>query len=87
MDYTYHNWGKMIFKNYSYFRAPVFSRDFLRFITGKSLSEALILASTNPQYGKRLLIKLRVQYIKTTSSNMYVVFVLTFRTIYVHKMF
>ena len=37
-------------------------------LTGKSFSEALILASTNPQYGKRLFIELRVQYIKTTSS-------------------
>ena len=36
--------------------------------TGKSLSEALILAATNPQYVKRLLIELRVQYMKTTSS-------------------
>ena len=36
--------------------------------TGKSFSEALILASTNPQYDKRLFIELRVQYMKTTSS-------------------
>ena len=37
--------------------------------TGKSFSEALILASTNPQYDKRLLIELRVHwYMKTTSS-------------------
>ena len=36
--------------------------------TGKSLSEALILAATNPQYVKRLLIELRVQYMKTKSS-------------------
>jgi hypothetical protein len=36
--------------------------------TGKSLSEALILASTNPQYDKRLFIELPVQYMKTTSS-------------------
>ena len=35
-------------------------------VTGKSFSEALILASTNPQYDKRLFIELRVQYIKTT---------------------
>ena len=34
--------------------------------TGKSLSEALILASTNPQYDKRLFIQLAVQYKKTT---------------------
>ena len=37
-------------------------------VTGKSLLEALILASTNPQYEKRLLIDLPVQYMKTTSS-------------------
>ena len=29
---------------------------------GKSFSEALILASVNPQYDKRLFIELRVQY-------------------------
>ena len=32
--------------------------------TGKYLSEALILASTNPQYDNRLFIELRVHYIK-----------------------
>ena len=36
--------------------------------TGKSLSKALILAATNPQYVKRLFIELQVQYMKTTSS-------------------
>ena len=36
--------------------------------TGKSFSEALILASTNPKYDKRLFMDLRVQYMKTTSS-------------------
>ena len=34
------------------------------FGTGKSYSEALILASINPQYDKRLSIDLPVQYIK-----------------------
>ena len=34
--------------------------------TGKSLSEALILAATNPHYVKRLFIELRVQCMKTT---------------------
>ena len=33
--------------------------------TGKSFSEVLTLASTNPQYDKRLFIELRVQYMKT----------------------
>ena len=36
--------------------------------TGKSFSEALILASSNPNYDKRLFINLPVQYMKTTSS-------------------
>ena len=36
--------------------------------TGKSFSEALILASTNPQYDERLFIELPVQYMKTTSA-------------------
>ena len=37
-------------------------------VTGKSLSEALILTSTNPQYDKRGFIDLPVPYMKTTSS-------------------
>ena len=36
--------------------------------TGKSLSEALILASNNPRYDGRLLIELQVQYMKIPSS-------------------
>ena len=36
--------------------------------TGKSFSEAFILASINPQYDKRLTVELPVQYMKTTSS-------------------
>ena len=36
--------------------------------TGKSFSEALILASVNPQYDNRLFIELQVQYKKNTSS-------------------
>ena len=61
--------------------------------TGKSFSEALILAPTNPQYDKRLFIDLPVQYMKTTSSEHVVyiffssVFVLTFKTIYVQCSF
>ena len=60
------------------------------FSIGKSLSEALILGSTNPQYDKRFFIDLPAQYMKTTSSehvvyiNCFFVFVLTFKTIYVH---
>ena len=37
-------------------------------ITGKSLSEALIFASTNPQYDDTLFIKLKVQYVKIPRS-------------------
>ena len=36
---------------------------------GNFFSEALILASTNPHYNKRLFIDLPVQYLKTTSSD------------------
>ena len=36
--------------------------------TGKYFSEALILASTIPQYDKRLFIKLQIQYMKIASS-------------------
>ena len=36
--------------------------------SGKSLSEALILASTNPQYDERLFMELQVQYMKIVSS-------------------
>ena len=58
--------------------------------TGKSLSEALIFASTNPQYDDRLFIELQVQYMKNPSSNLgrtccVQKFFLTFRTIFVHK--
>ena len=40
------------------------------FITGKSLSEALIFASTNLQYDNRLFVELQVQYMKIPSSNL-----------------
>ena len=36
--------------------------------TGKSLSEALIFASTNRQYDDRLFIELQVQYMKIPNS-------------------
>ena len=44
--------------------------------TGKSFSEALILASTNPQYDKKLSIDLPVQYMKLKSSEhvVYIIF-------------
>ena len=57
--------------------------------TGKSLSEALIFASTNPQYDD---IELQVQYMKIPSSNLgrtccLQKLFLTFRSIYLHNMF
>ena len=39
-----------------------------RLCTGKSLSEALIFASNNPQYDDRLFIELEAQYMKNPSS-------------------
>ena len=50
----------------------------------ESLSEALILVSTNPQYDKRLFIKIPSS---EHAENHKLLFVLTFRTIYVHNMF
>jgi hypothetical protein len=60
--------------------------------TGKSLSEALIFASTNPQYEGRLFIELQVQYMKIPSSNLgrtccVQKLFLKFRTFFVHNMF
>ena len=60
--------------------------------TGKSLSEALIFASTNPQYDDRLFIELQVHYMKIPRSNLgrtccVQKLFLTFRTIFVHNMF
>ena len=61
-------------------------------VTGKSLSEALIFASTNPQYDNRLFIvhencKLRIPAEHVVYTNCCFCFVLTFRTILVHNMF
>ena len=60
--------------------------------TGKSLSEALIFASTNPQYDDKLFIELQSQYMKIPSSNLgrtccVQKLFLTFRTILLHNMF
>ena len=41
---------------------------FLAFCTGKSMSETLVFASTNPQYDNRLSIELPVQYMNIRSS-------------------
>ena len=40
----------------------------MEYITSKSLSKALIFASTNPQYDDRLFNELQVQYMKIQSS-------------------
>ena len=61
-------------------------------VKGKSLSEALIFALTNPQYDDRLFTELQVQYMKIPSSNLgrtccVQKLFLTFRTIFVHNMF
>ena len=45
-------------------------------VTGKSFSEVLILASTNPQYDDRLSIELRVLYMKIARSEHLVLFCL-----------
>ena len=52
--------------------------------TGKSLSEALILASTNPQYDSKLFNDLQVQYKKIPKAE-HVKNVS--RTCYLHKLF
>ena len=52
----------------SFFNVEIDQKTCIVVYTGKSLSEALILASTNPQYDKRLFIELRVQYMKIPSS-------------------
>ena len=56
------------------------------------MSEALIFASTNPQYDDRLLIELQVQYMKIPSSNLgrtcwVQKLALMFRTIFVRSIF
>ena len=61
-------------------------------VTGKSLSEALIFVSTNPQYDNRLFIELQDQCMKIPNSNLGRIccvqkLFLTFRTIFVHSVF
>ena len=60
-NYSFHN-EKKVFG----FWVSIGEKTFL--VTGKSFSEALILASTNPQCDKRLFIELHVQYMKIASS-------------------
>ena len=52
-------------------------------ITGKSFSEALIHATTNTQYDKRLFIDLQVQYMKITCSE-HVVYINCFLFLFWH---
>ena len=72
----------------------------IRLSTGKSLSEALIFASTNPKYDNRLFIELPVQYMKIPNSEhgenmrrtccahkLFFAFILASRTIFVHNMY
>ena len=73
-------------------RMPITLDEVLLICTGKSLSEALIFVSTNPQYDNRLFIELQVQHIKIPNSNMEKTccvqkLFLTFKTIFVHNMF
>ena len=55
--------------------------------TGKSLSEAFILTSVNPQYDKTLFIEFPKKYKFRTCCVQKLFFVLTFKTIIVHNMF
>ena len=65
----------------------------MELFTGKSFSDVLILASTNPHYDKILFIDLPVLCMKPTSSE-HIVYINCFecqnknkKTIYVHNMF
>ena len=70
---NFNNWGKIFLNSHT---ATISQNIYVLNIqpfnienfkhTGKSLSEALILASTNPQYDKTLFIELRVQYMLCT---------------------
>ena len=53
----------------------------------KSFSEAFILASTNPQYDKRLFIESPVQYMKIPSSEHKLFGISKQKTVCVHNMF
>ena len=61
-------------------------------ITGKSMSEALSFALTNPQYYKRLFMKIANGKLRTSGEQVVYInclffFVLTFRTTFIHNMF
>ena len=65
MKYVYDNW--LDWENMAQI-GSVCEGSILSSFTYKSLSKALIFASTNPRYDDRLFIELRVQCQKTTSS-------------------
>ena len=61
-------------------------------LTGKSMSEDLIFALTNPQYYKILFMKIANCKLRTSGEhvvyiNCFFFIVLTFRTIFVHNLF
>ena len=62
---------------------------FKKFVTGKSVSEALILESVNPQYDERLFIEFQKKYKLTTCwvQKLFFCFFMTFKTIFVHNLF
>ena len=62
-------WPPMLKRTYNVrTQLKSFSFQVLEISTGKSFSEVLILASTNPKYDKRLSSELPVQYMKIPSS-------------------
>ena len=56
------------------------------YCTGKSFSEALFVASTNPQYEKRLFIELQVQYMKIASSEWLILRTCSKHVVYLHEL-
>ena len=76
-------------RNYIQFRvAKINLVQMFHTLTGKSFSEALILASVNPRYDKRLFIEFPEKYKFRTCcvQILFFVFVLTCKTIFVHNM-
>ena len=73
--FNYHASNHAMSLNFGFyfaFEVPNFENPeiFLWKDTGKSLSEALIFPSTNPQYDDRLFIELQVQYMKIPDSKL-----------------
>jgi len=92
LDHLPLSYCKRIFLLLTFFSRLKSKSCYISTFTGKSLSDALIFASTNPQYDDRLTIELQVQYMKITSSNLgrtccVQKLFLTFRTFFVHNMF